>query len=123
MGAADLDAVFYSISLVVGVGLSAATGYRLATRNTFFDRTCFAACFLYTIKAVVALLYYKVLWLNPGARYVVLYTLLNSSTAILYFLYETRLSVFFSSETNAKLFRLLVYVELFAYAVITIVLD
>ncbi|KAJ1553079.1 hypothetical protein HK405_009018, partial [Cladochytrium tenue] len=119
----DLDTVFYSISLSVGIILSGITGYRLVTRNTFFDRTCFAACFIYVVKACVALIYYKVLWLNPGARYVLLYTLLNASTAILYYLYETRLSVFFSSETNAKRFRLLIYVELFLYAVITIILD
>ncbi|KAI9316924.1 hypothetical protein DFJ73DRAFT_770039 [Zopfochytrium polystomum] len=79
------------------------SAYRLAARHTFFDKVCFAACTLFLAKTIVAIIYFNVLWLVPGPRFFLLYFLLNWATALLYYLYEVRLAVFFSDEKAARI--------------------
>ncbi|KAJ1548179.1 hypothetical protein HK405_004053 [Cladochytrium tenue] len=62
----------------------------------------FLASLCYEVKVVIALVYGSVLWLNPQARYSVIYSMFNLSTIMLYFLYERRLSLLFQNNRIAS---------------------
>ncbi|KAJ1566800.1 hypothetical protein HK405_008351 [Cladochytrium tenue] len=100
----DLDSVFFGFALAIGGLLSLITGYRLVTRGAFFDRLCCLACLLFTVTQVASVVYAKVMWLAPGPRYILVYLPINLGFALIYYLYDVRLSVFFRSTRAVTLF-------------------
>ncbi|KAJ1556126.1 hypothetical protein HK405_006664 [Cladochytrium tenue] len=118
----DLDSVFFGFALAIGGLLSLITGYRLVTRGAFFDRLCCLACLLFTVTQVASVVYAKVMWLAPGPRYILVYLPINLGFALIYYLYDVRLSVFFRSSRAVALFSRSMAALLVLYCIDTLAL-
>ncbi|KAI9363439.1 hypothetical protein DFJ73DRAFT_811202 [Zopfochytrium polystomum] len=73
---------------------------------------------LFGLCTTISISYFKVTWLNPKARYVMIYFTLNTATILLYYLYERRLALFF--RTGGQYFRAAMYLFIGLYAATTV---
>ncbi|KAI8804350.1 hypothetical protein BJ742DRAFT_905437 [Cladochytrium replicatum] len=89
------DYILLTLTMSLALAMLLASTYRLVYVQTRFNIVCFASSTLLALRTIIAVVYYKIMWLNAPARYAILFFGLNTSEALLYYLYERRLAVFF----------------------------
>ncbi|KAJ1563611.1 hypothetical protein HK405_001417, partial [Cladochytrium tenue] len=111
-----IDLALYSICVGISTIVVCGTGWRLFAKiqeggtvslatltsagGLGFLVVAFAANVLYLGKTIVPMVYTNVNWLVPWPRFCLIYFLLNTSTVMLYFLYERRISLLFARKNR-----------------------
>ncbi|KAJ1568228.1 hypothetical protein HK405_003214, partial [Cladochytrium tenue] len=106
--------------LAISLGLVAYAARRAYYSPTYFNIVCTTAILIYTAKSAITLVFLVVPWLNPHARYTLIYFVRNIPHGLLYHLYERRLSIFFAQKRAERTFRIIFYAVLAMYAANTV---
>ncbi|KAI8800930.1 hypothetical protein BJ742DRAFT_874275 [Cladochytrium replicatum] len=105
--------------MAISIAMLFGSAYRLSFLQSHFNLVLFISSLLLTLRTIIGVVYYKIMWLNAPARYTILYFGLNISRALLYYLYERRLAVFFRQKAAALKWTM--YVMIAIYIVTTVV--
>ncbi|KAI9363402.1 hypothetical protein DFJ73DRAFT_956489 [Zopfochytrium polystomum] len=116
----SLDVILYGLCVAIALALFLFSAFRLNQARTSLNAICASACTIFLAKTAISLSYFKVAWLNSKARYVLIYGTLNTTTILLYYLYERRLALFF--RNGGQYFRAAMYLFIGLYAADTVAL-
>ncbi|KAI8804678.1 hypothetical protein BJ742DRAFT_441519 [Cladochytrium replicatum] len=113
-----IDFILLCLTMSLAICLLGVSIFRIYYGRTRFNIVLVASSALLALRTIIAVVYYKIMFLNAPARYALLFFGLNTSEALLYYLYERRLAVFF--KRGGVIFQCIMYFLIATYETTTL---